>query len=148
MFTGSDFKACVQNAFAHVRTVSFFAPTLQHMALSLAASLWSLPLPNAVSTSFCHHVDGGRPAGALCRSVLRGYTGVGSRGRIAPSAAVKGRLFVGSRSHRLRLMKLYSSWLRPLKIAASDLRDGVRLLLLVDLARRCIVVIVKPPWWS
>jgi len=33
-------KASVQNAFAHVRTVSFFTLKLQHMALGLAASLY------------------------------------------------------------------------------------------------------------
>jgi len=72
VYGGSDVavKASVQNAFDHVRTVSFFSVKLQHMASSLAASLSGDP-PVSVITL----------AGALWPFVLGGYSGVGSRRR-------------------------------------------------------------------
>jgi len=118
LFTGSDFKAGVQNAFAHVRTVSFFA--LNTSTYGLEARGISLGCPGV---SLSHSVITLAAAGrSHCVGLCSGATPALAaatelhRRRSPPTTIVN----VRSRSHRLGL-KLYSSWSRPLKIAASNL---------------------------
>ena len=119
-------RANVQNAFAHVRTISFFTLTLQHMALSLAASLCPT-LPLLAAAEYCLRLF---PSSRWRRPTHCDRVGLRSgatRSWQPPrncTAAVDGdccsSVSIASPSTEAAI---YSSpWSRPLKIAASKIR--------------------------